>query len=365
MCIEPTLQVSFPPAPGKSYPLYFQPLHTLPQLLQQHHLSPGNCIVITDTHVAQHYLPSLTHLLEAHGWHPHAVVLPPGESTKSLKYLEHIYNEVLPLGIHRQTPVLALGGGVVGDLAGFAAATLLRGLPFVQIPTSLMAQVDSAIGGKTGINHPTGKNLIGHFHQPVFVLTDTSVLQTLPQREWYSGLAEVIKSALIKDATFFDYLEANWPAILNRHPEHISFIVQQTAAIKTDIVSQDEKENHIRALLNFGHTFGHALESITHYRYFTHGEAVILGMRAATFLSGKKHPELPTSRIDSLLTAFPLPHFPETATFNAWIKAMQSDKKRQAAGLRFVLLQAIGKAYISSGLPEKWLQQAWNFMRTY
>ncbi|MDX1488295.1 MAG: 3-dehydroquinate synthase family protein, partial [Acidiferrobacterales bacterium] len=249
----------------RSYALHFRPLADLPSLMDETGLRPGRCLLVTDENVAALYLSQLLVALTDTGWIPHEIVLVSGESTKSAAALQSIYDEALAWGVDRKTPVLALGGGVVGDLAGFAAASLLRGLPLVQIPTTLIAQVDSAIGGKTGINHSTGKNLIGAFHQPRLVCIDVPTLQTLPEREWSSGLAEVVKHALIADAGFFATLDANWEAILKRSPEVVENIVYHAARIKTKIVAEDEREKGRRAILNFGHTFGHALERVAGY----------------------------------------------------------------------------------------------------
>ena len=275
---------------GRSYAVRFRSLADVPALLVEAGLRVGRCLVVTDAHVAAHYRAPLAHALDAAGWTPRVVVLPPGEATKSDVHLRGLYDEALAWGLDRQTPVVALGGGVVGDLAGFAAATLLRGLPLVHLPTSLVAQVDSALGGKTGLNHATGKNLVGAFWQPRLVVTDTTTLATLPQREWTSGLAEVVKHALIADPDLAAFLEAHWAdLVLRRDDEAVAQMVRRAAAVKARIVSADEREAGRRALLNFGHTFGHAVEKVAGYGTFTHGEAVALGMRAATALSRRRH----------------------------------------------------------------------------
>ncbi len=348
-----------------SYPIYFAPLSTLPHLLEAHGLQGPTCILLTDEHVAVHYLEPVERYLSHAGWTPSTIVLPPGEQTKSFEALQHIYDTVLPQRITRQTPFLALGGGVIGDIGGMAASTLLRGLPLVHLPTTLLAQVDSAIGGKTGINHPTGKNLIGTFYHPRFVLSDVEVLQTLPEREWISGLAEVVKSALLYDATFFEYLKCHWQALLERTDHLLPETIQRTAAIKTAIVMEDETEQGKRALLNLGHTFAHALERVTRYTYFTHGEAVAIGLRGAAYLSSLRHPDFPLTYVIDLLDAFPLPPFPEHITYEELLEAMQTDKKRTATELRLVLMERPGQAYITSGIPSSQLIEAWAFARNY
>ncbi len=346
---------------GRDYPVVIDSLKTLPTWLGRLGLRQGRCLIVTDEHIARLHLEPLRTILEATGWKPHVLTLPPGESTKVLPYLERIYDEALRWGIDRRTPVLAFGGGVIGDLAGFAAATLLRGLPLVQLPTTLIAQVDSAIGGKTGINHALGKNLIGAFHQPALVLADPSLLQTLPQREWTSGLAEVVKHALIGDPALFELLETRWQDVLQRTPALLPELIARAAAVKIRVVAQDEREVGLRAILNFGHTFAHAIERVAGYGHFTHGEAVALGMLAALWLSHQRHPDLPFERIRALLQRLPVPTLPDTLNFEALREAMQVDKKTLAGRLRFVLLRRLGEAYLTDKVTEAELQAAWRF----
>lgn len=342
----------------RSYALHFSPLEDVPSLLNETGLRPGRCLLVTDENVASLYLSSLLVALTGSGWMPYEIVLVPGESTKSTSALQTIYDEALAWGIDRKTPVLALGGGVVGDLAGFAAASLLRGLPLVQIPTTLIAQVDSAIGGKTGINHRSGKNLIGAFHQPRLVCTDVRTLQTLPEREWSSGLAEVVKHALVADAGFFDTLDANWAALLKRSPEVVENVVYHAARIKTQVVAEDEREQGRRAILNFGHTFGHAIERVAGYGTFTHGEAVALGMRAALHLSHHLQPDLSVRRALDLVRRIPGPDH-VSAPVSALMEAMLFDKKVEAGQLRLILLRAIGEAYVTARATEEEVRAAW------
>ncbi|HYE95282.1 MAG TPA: 3-dehydroquinate synthase, partial [Rubricoccaceae bacterium] len=319
----------------------------------------------TDTNVANLYLAPVLHTIEEAGWTPEALVLPPGEGTKSAAALALLHDWALGHGIERGHPILALGGGVIGDVTGFAAATLLRGVPLVQLPTTLVAQADAAIGGKTGINHPRGKNLIGAFHQPHFVLADPNALRTLPRREYLGGLAEVVKVALVADAAFFDWLDARWPAVLDAEPALLPEIVGRAAAVKAAIVSEDEHERGRRALLNFGHTFAHALEHATGYGPITHGEAVALGMRAALRLSaalrgGDPSASIPPdlSRADALIATLPTPSLPSELTPETLLSAMASDKKRMAGRLRFVVLDQIGRSRVANDIPEAWALDA-------
>ena len=262
--------------------------------------------------------------------------------------------------------MLALGGGVVGDLAGFAAATLLRGLPLVHLPTTTISQVDSAIGGKTAVNHPAGKNLVGAFHQPRLVLADPATLATLPDREFRSGLAEAVKHALIADAGLAGRLDRDWPSLAGRQPDVVARTVRDAAAVKAAVVEADEREAGDRALLNFGHTFGHALERQAGYGTLTHGEAVALGMRAALHLSsslaeGQVAGGLsgPFAEADALVAR--LAPEPPALDRDALLAAMESDKKRTASGVRFVVLDAVGSARLADGVPAPMVRAAWDF----
>jgi len=269
-----------------------------------------------------------------------------GESKKNLQTIASLARALTRAGADRHALLIAVGGGVVGDVAGFVAASYLRGIPLVHVPTTLVAQVDSAIGGKTGVNLPEGKNLVGAFYPPRLVFADPSLLRTLPPREFRSGLAEVIKYGVIADAKLFAYLESHMGKILQRDPAALAHLIPRCAELKARIVSRDERESGLREILNFGHTFGHALESITHYRVFRHGEAVAWGMMAAALLG---HEAAITSaqdaaRIISLVRRMgPLPPWPN-ATPQKLIAAMRSDKKSRSGNLRFVLTSAIGKA---------------------
>jgi 3-dehydroquinate synthase len=346
----------------RSYRMHVRSLEGAPGLMREAGLDAERCFVVTDENVASLYLDRLMEALRAARFTPEAHVVAPGEQSKSEAPLRRLYDAALEWGLDRQTPVAALGGGVVGDLAGFAAATLLRGLPLVHLPTSLVAQVDSSLGGKTGINHATGKNLIGAFHQPALVAADPEVLETLPQREWTSGLAEVVKHALIADANLLAFLREHWAAILNREAGLLPEMIHRAARVKAEVVAEDEREQGRRAILNFGHTFGHAIEHAAGYGSFTHGEAVAVGMRAALFLSRERHPDFDGDAALDLVTRLPVRGGdPARLSFEALRRAMQQDKKNEGDAVRFVLLRAAGEAHVAGGFDDDTLEAAWQF----
>jgi 3-dehydroquinate synthase len=346
----------------RSYPIDFRPLRELPETLSRAKLRVGRCLLVTDENVGRHYASPVRATLEQAGWAPHVITVPPGEATKSAAHLRAVYDEAFHWGMDRQTPVIALGGGVVGDLAGFAAATLLRGVPLVQVPTSLIAQVDSSIGGKTGINHETGKNLVGAFYQPAFVHTDFRVIDTLAQREWTSGMAEVIKHALIADRSFIGFLEEHITPLLLRHDDPVQRMIPWAARLKAEVVSEDVHEQGRRAILNFGHTFGHAIERVAGYGAFTHGEAVALGMRAALYLSHHLHPSVDWERADRLVATLPISGTLEDIAFDEVLQAMQSDKKTKAGTLHFVVLSELGRGYLTDAVSNDAIRQAWEYV---
>ena len=372
---------------GRGYPIHFSALPDAPRLFEEAGLQGGRALLVTDENVAEHYLRPLQDALGRSGWTLRTRVIPAGEASKSSEMLDRLYDWALEQPITRETPVIALGGGVVCDLAGYLAATLLRGLPLVQIPTSLIAQADSSIGGKTGINHPAGKNMIGAFHQPRLVLVDASVLTSLPERDYTSGLAEVVKHALIADAGLFDWLEGRWDDILQRADDAVREMVHRAASIKAAIVAEDELEAGRRKLLNFGHTFGHAIERASGYGTFTHGEAVAVGMRAALHLSGsvqsgsvqfgsvqsgsvkfgraiqEKSPTQGFDRADALLSRIPVAGSLEGLSVEALTEAMQTDKKRDAERLQFVVLKEIGEARVVDRVSSEALEAAWNYAK--
>jgi 3-dehydroquinate synthase len=278
--------------------------------------------------------------------------LPPGEDHKSLADLLPIYDQILSARIERSTPVLALGGGVVGDMAGFVAATVLRGVPFVQIPTTLLAMVDASVGGKTGVNSPAGKNLIGAFHQPIGVLIDPAVLATLPKEELRGGLAECIKHEVIRDTDGFAKLETNINKALSLDMDYLTDLIAHNVAIKAKVVEADPHEHGERAHLNFGHTFGHAIETVSHHSY-SHGQCVALGMTAASFAAEKLKllSEADRKRIVALIDQAGLPTRGLKLPTKDVVAAMSFDKKVAAGRIRFVLPHGIGKAVIRDDLP--------------
>ncbi len=312
--------------------------------------------IVTDENVAAHHLSVLETALRDAGRHAGTIVLPPGEATKSFAELARLSEGLLALKLERGDLVVALGGGVIGDLAGFAAAILRRGIRFVQVPTSLLAQVDSSVGGKTGINTPQGKNLIGAFHQPSLVLADTKALSTLPVREMRAGYAEVAKYGLLGDARFFGWLEQNWQRLFGNDPATLTEAIEVSIAAKARIVERDETETGDRMLLNLGHTFGHALEAWAGYSSrLLHGEAVAIGMAQAARFSEERGlcPTGTAARIESHLRAVGLPtrvaHIPgnERPDPQALFALMQQDKKVQSGQLTLILLRGIGEAFVT------------------
>jgi 3-dehydroquinate synthase len=299
--------------------------------------------------------------LKKSGWKVSEIPVRSGESLKSFEAIYPIYSRLLNLGAKRDSVLIALGGGSVGDAAGFVAATYLRGIPWVGVPTTLLAMVDSGVGGKTGINHPMGKNLIGAFHQPDLVLCDISTLKTLSNREIISGLGEALKYGLIYERAFFDFLKKNWADAINFKPGVLQKIIYKSLAFKARAVSIDEKDlRGVREFLNFGHTFGHGLEAVSQYKKFQHGEAVIWGMRFASALSllRGKIQEREFFQIDSFLRTIPLPRIgslSQRAVFNA----MKFDKKMRHGKINFVLLKKIGSAIRDSGVTKEDLKRAW------
>jgi 3-dehydroquinate synthase len=314
---------------------------------------PGEALlVVSNTTVAPLYLARLRAGLGER--RIESCILPDGEAFKTLQTAGIVFDALIAHQLHRDATVVALGGGVVGDIAGFAAACYQRGVSLVQVPTTLLAQVDSSVGGKTGVNHPGGKNLIGAFHQPAAVVADVDTLATLPDRELRAGLAEVIKYGLIWDPQLFDWLESNVAAILARDPEALQLAIARSCEIKAMVVAADEREQNLRAILNFGHTFGHAIEAATAYSRYLHGEAVALGMLMATELSvrlGMIDAEV-SSRLQALLRATGLPtEAPRIGAATA-LGLMQMDKKVLAGSIRLVLLERLGKAAIVSRYPQ-------------
>jgi 3-dehydroquinate synthase len=293
--------------------------------------------------------------LQQAGFRTAKAILPPGEAQKDLAVSASLYDRLAELHADRKTLVVAVGGGVIGDLAGFVAATWVRGLPLLMVPTTLLAMVDSSVGGKVGINHPHGKNLIGAFHQPVGVWIDTAVLSTLPEREYLSGLAEVVKYGVILDAEFFAWLEAHTTELSERDPDALQHIVMRSCRLKADVVEKDERElSGLRAVLNYGHTFAHAFETVGGYGRWLHGEAVAAGMICASRLAERRGliDSGVTERQRRLLQAFALPVAPESWSIDALVEAMRGDKKAEAGRLRFVLPRRFGEVALFGDVPE-------------
>jgi len=306
--------------------------------------------IVSNTTVAPLYAERLTKTLSTFGKPVRTIALPDGESYKDWKNLQLIFDDLLKFGADRQTMLVALGGGVIGDMTGFAAASFMRGIRFIQVPTTLLAQVDSSVGGKTGINHPLGKNMIGAFHQPAAVIADLNTLKTLPPRELSAGLAEVVKHGAIADAQFLDWIEANAAALLACDTEAMGHAVLRSCEIKSAVVSADEREGGIRATLNFGHTFGHAIEAGMGYGQWLHGEAVGCGMVLGADLSRRLNfiSEDDVQRLTKIIQAMNLPITPPKFGAQRYMELMQVDKKTEGGQIRYVVLEKIGKAQIKS-----------------
>ncbi|HEY0768456.1 MAG TPA: 3-dehydroquinate synthase [Steroidobacteraceae bacterium] len=335
----------------RSYPILIDAgLIGRPDVFRQQ-LPAHDVLIVSNTTVAPLYLPALTASLG--GRRIVEVILPDGEAHKTLANAARVLDVLIANRFGRDCALIALGGGVVGDLAGFAAACYQRGVAFAQVPTTLLAQVDSAVGGKTGVNHPGGKNLIGAFHQPALVVTDTRTLATLPARELRAGLAEVIKYALICDASLFGWLEAHLDELLAREPAALAHLIRRSCEIKAAIVGRDEHEQGERALLNLGHTFGHAFESATAYKEWLHGEAVGAGLSMAAAMScecGLMTAE-EAGRVRRLVERAGLPTRIRSVTPAAALEHMRIDKKVLGGRLRLVLLRGIGDAFLTADYP--------------
>ncbi len=321
--------------------------------------------VISNSRVFELYGEGLLRQLSDRGCQVIKSIIPDGEQHKTLKTVGQIYTDLLAHRADRSSMVIALGGGVTGDIAGFAAATLLRGIPYIQVPTTLLAQVDSSVGGKTGVNHALGKNMIGSFYQPELVCIDTDTLSTLPAREFQSGLYEVVKYGLICDPKFFEFFETHLEKIQNQDSDVLEKVISRCCAIKAEITSQDEKEKDLRRILNFGHTFGHALEVATKYQEFTHGEAIAWGMLVETHLSRLAGflDESTSKRI--MQTVRSIGNLPPIGSISIEIlvEAMKRDKKHQGDQIIFVLLKGIGTTVITGDVQAKLLAEAWEQTR--
>ena len=335
------------------------PIHIGPGLLDRAelitpHLPQKRVVVVTNTTVGPIYSARLRSKLTAAGIESFEIVLPDGETHKNWQTLNQIFDQLIEKRCERKTTLIALGGGVVGDMTGFAAATYQRGAPYIQIPTTLLAQVDSAVGGKTAINHPQGKNMIGAFYQPKLVLADVDLLNSLPRREFSAGMAEVIKYGLIRDLPFFEWLEANMERVMARDQDALIHAVFESCRNKAEVVSEDEKETGVRAILNLGHTFGHAIETATGYSECLHGEAVAMGIILASrasiqmgYINSSTH-----VRVGKLLINAGLPVTPPHLSPETYLDLMSKDKKVEGGEIRLILLERLGRAVINATKPE-------------
>ena len=325
--------------------------------VRQHKSGSRSALVVTDVNVLETHAGQVVRSLREAGWRCEVEALPAGETTKSLEQANRLYDRLIDLQADRHTLVVAVGGGVIGDLAGFVAATYARGIPFVQIPTTLLSQVDSSVGGKVGVNHPRAKNMIGAFYQPLGVLIDTSLLETLPDREYRAGLAEVVKYGVILDASFFEYLETHVAELNRRIPEVLRHVVARSCRLKADVVEHDEFERTgLRAVLNYGHTFAHAFEALCGYGELLHGEAVAIGMVYASRLADRlgRIPVELTTRQELLLRRLSLPvrlPHPKALPIDSLLGRMQLDKKTVGGQLRFVLPSRLGHVELVDGVP--------------
>ena len=342
----------------RSYPIHIGASLIGDAALYKPYLAGGSAAIVTNAVVAPHYLAQVKRALGA--IRVTDVVVPDGEEAKSWKGVEQVVDAMLRAKLGRDTLVVALGGGVIGDLAGFAAAVYQRGVAFVQVPTTLLAQVDSSVGGKTAINHPLGKNMIGAFHQPVAVISDVATLDTLPDRELRSGLAEVIKHGFALDAAFVDWLETNVEHLVARNREALSYAVRRSCELKARIVAVDEREAGERALLNFGHTFGHAIEAATGYGAWLHGEAVAAGMVMAAELSALMGHlrKADVSRVRNLLRRAGLPVGGPALPPEKLMELMALDKKSARGRTRFILLDQIGRARLRADVDDAAVRSA-------
>ncbi|NCS64842.1 MAG: 3-dehydroquinate synthase [Hydrogenophilales bacterium CG03_land_8_20_14_0_80_62_28] len=323
------------------------------------HLAQKRVAIVTNTTVGPLYLGRLTSALKNAGVEVLPIVLPDGEIYKNWETLNLIFDALLTHRAERKTTLIALGGGVIGDLTGFAAASYQRGVPFIQVPTTLLAQVDSSVGGKTGINHPLGKNMIGAFYQPRLVLADTTTLDTLPERELSAGLAEVIKYGLIRDRPFLDWLEANMDRLIARDTAALAYAIRHSCENKAEVVAADERESGSRALLNLGHTFGHAIEAGMGYGVWLHGEGVAAGTMLAADLSRRMGniSQADVDRVARLFKRAGLPTVAPNLGVEAYLNYMAVDKKVEAGRMRFVLLRTLGECYVAADVPAELLRQ--------
>lgn len=345
----------------RSYPIYIGTDLLDKKELVEPYVAGQQVMVVSNVTIAPLYLDRAKALFSQ--FDVHEVILPDGEQYKNLEIVNRIFDALLENRFERKCTLVALGGGVIGDMTGFAAASYQRGVSFIQIPTTLLAQVDSSVGGKTGVNHELGKNMIGAFHQPRCVIADTDTLDTLDDRQLSAGIAEVIKYGLIRDLSFFEWLETNMQKLLGRDSVALAYAAERSCQNKAEVVAEDEKEAGIRAILNLGHTFGHAIEAGSGYGKCLHGEAVGTGMLMAADLSQRmgKLAAQDVHRIDNIIDAARLPtRAPVNMDYEKFMQYMSVDKKVEAGKIHFVLLDAIGKAVITSEYDDVLLQQTIN-----
>ena len=346
----------------KSYPIYVGENIIENYDLFEKHISGNKVAIVTNDKVASLYLQKISNTLSIEK-EIIPIILPDGEAFKNTESLNLIYDRLLAGKANRQTTLLALGGGVIGDMTGFAAATFMRGVDFIQIPSTLLSQVDSSVGGKTGINHPSGKNMIGAFYQPCAVLSDTNVLSTLPEREFSAGLAEVIKYGLIRDRKFYEWLEKNIELVMSRDSRALTYTIERSCTNKAEVVAEDEKESGIRATLNLGHTFGHSIETALSYKGWLHGEAVGCGMLMAADLSMRLDliDQGRVDRVKALLERAKLPiKIPRGIILKDILENMKVDKKSRNGILYLILLNDIGKATITADYTQRALTETIN-----
>lgn len=328
--------------------------------LKKFAFSPKSAIISNPT-VYKLYGKKTLNAIKSAGFDVIPVIIPDGERYKDINTVQKIYGKLLKHRLDRKSAVIALGGGVIGDITGFVASTYMRGIHYIQIPTTLLAQVDSSVGGKTGVNHRLGKNMIGTFYQPKLVWIDIDTLNTLPRRELLAGLAEVIKYGVIWDYRFFEFLEKKREKIFDLDKKTLSFIIKRSCEIKADVVSKDERESGLRAILNYGHTIGHAVETVTRYKKFLHGEAVAIGMHLEARLSELQGllNKNEVSRIKSLIEDYGLPsEIPLDLKPGALIASIQLDKKAEAGELKFILPEKIGKVRIQKGIDSGTIEES-------
>lgn len=344
-----------------SYPIYigFDILHKLGSYISKI-VDPSKVLIISNKIIFDHYGEEIGKSLDNAGFKWSYTLIPEGEENKNIETANKLWDACFQNQLDRKSLIIALGGGIVGDISGFIAATYMRGIPFIQIPTTLLAQVDSSVGGKVAVNHPQGKNIIGAFYQPKMVFADTKVLLTLPEREIKTGLAEVIKYGVIWDREFFSWLQENQEMIFQLNKEAMGHIVKTSCIIKAKVVGEDEKENGLRAILNYGHTFGHAYEALTKYERYTHGEAVAIGMVSAAITANKLDmiSSDAVQKIVELIKAFDLPTNYENLSVDEIINKMYYDKKTTGGKITYIIPSSVGRVEIIKDIPLEVIKEA-------